>query len=61
MTKMNSSLSRKVFLVINYFIITLMALICILPFLNLLAISFSAKEAVIANEVTFWPIGFSLR
>jgi putative aldouronate transport system permease protein len=38
-----------------------MALICILPFLNLLAISFSAKEAVIANEVTFWPIGFSLR
>ena len=61
MTKMKSSLSRKVFLVINYFIITLMALICVLPFLNLLAISFSAKEAVIANEVTFWPIGFSLR
>ncbi len=61
MTKMKTSWSRKLFLVINYFIITFMALICVLPFINLLAISFSAKEAVIANKVTFWPVGFSLR
>lgn len=60
MIKMKISWSRKVFLVINYIILTIMALVCVLPFVNLLAISFSAKEAVIANEVTFWPIDFSL-
>lgn len=60
MTKMKSSWSRKVFLVINYIVLTLLGLICILPFINLLAISFSAKEAVIANEVIFWPVGFSV-
>lgn len=56
----NLSLSRKVFLVFNYTILTILALICILPFLNLLAISFSSKEAVVANEVAFFPIGFNL-
>lgn len=60
MTKMKTSWSRKVFLVVNYFVLTLLALLCVLPFLNLLAISFSSKEAVIANEVTFWPIDFSV-
>jgi putative aldouronate transport system permease protein len=60
MTKLKTSWSRKVFLTINYILLTLLALICILPFVNLLAISFSAKEAVIANKVTFWPVGFSV-
>ncbi len=60
MTKMQTSLSRKIFLVINYILITSLALICVLPFINLLAISFSSKGAVIANEVTFWPVGFNL-
>jgi putative aldouronate transport system permease protein len=35
------------------------ALICVIPFINLLAISFSDKIAVTANRVTFWPIGFT--
>lgn len=60
MTNMKTSISRKLFLVINYIILTILALVCILPFVNLLAISFSAKSAVIANEVTFWPVGFSV-
>ncbi len=60
MTNMKTSLSRKIFLVVNYIILTVLALICILPFVNLLAISFSAKSAVIANEVTLWPVGFSV-
>lgn len=60
MMKMKTSWSRKLFLIINYLLLTILALICILPFVNLLAISFSAKEAVIANKVTFWPVGFSV-
>ena len=34
-------------------------MICIMPFINLLAVSFSTKEAVIANRVTFWPVGLN--
>ncbi len=59
MSKSKSSPSRKVFLVINYIILTFLGLICVLPFINLLAISFSNKTAVAANAVTFWPIGFN--
>ncbi len=59
MAKSKSSPSRKVFLVINYIVLTFLGLICVLPFINLLAISFSNKTAVAANAVTFWPIGFN--
>lgn len=59
MSKSKSSSSRKVFLVINYIVLTFLGLICVLPFINLLAISFSNKTAVAANAVTFWPIGFN--
>lgn len=59
MSKSKSSPSRKIFLVINYIVLTFLGLICVLPFINLLAISFSNKTAVAANAVTFWPIGFN--
>lgn len=54
-----SSVSRKVFVVINFTVLTLISLLCILPFINLLALSFSSKGAVAANQVTFWPVDFN--
>lgn len=59
MAKSKTSPSRKLFLVINYILLTLISLICVLPFINLLAISFSSKTAVVANQVSFWPIDFN--
>lgn len=59
MAKTKSSPSRKVFLVINYIVLTVISLTCILPFINLLAVSFSDKTSVAANAVTFWPVGFN--
>lgn len=59
MAKSKTSLSRKLFLVINYILLTLISLICVLPFINLLAISFSSKTAVVANQVSFWPVDFN--
>lgn len=59
MAKTKSSPSRKIFLVINYIVLTVISLTCILPFINLLAVSFSDKTAVAANAVTFWPVGFN--
>lgn len=35
-------------------------LTCILPFVNLLAISFSDGTAVMAGKVSFWPVDFTL-
>ncbi|MBB6732098.1 carbohydrate ABC transporter permease [Cohnella zeiphila] len=54
-----TSTSRKVFLAVNAALLTLVSLICIAPFINLLAVSFSDKTAVAAGEVTFLPVGFT--
>ena len=50
------SLSRRVFVLLNTIFLTGTALICIAPFANLLAISFSNKLAVASGEVLFWPV-----
>jgi putative aldouronate transport system permease protein len=54
-----ASLSRKAFLAINFIVLSILALLCVLPFVNLLAISFSSKEAVTSGKVGFLPIGFT--
>lgn len=54
-----TSFSRKVFVVCNFIVLTALSLICILPFINLLAVSFSNKVAVAGNQVSFWPVGFN--
>ncbi|MBP1988420.1 carbohydrate ABC transporter permease [Paenibacillus eucommiae] len=51
--------SRKVFEVINYCLFTLFSLSIILPFINVLAVSFSDYRAVAAGKVGFWPVGFN--
>ena len=57
--RVKKSVPRIIFLIINFVYLTIMALICILPFINLLAISFSDKIPVMANRVTFWPVKFT--
>ncbi|HIS75228.1 MAG TPA: carbohydrate ABC transporter permease [Candidatus Merdivicinus excrementipullorum] len=52
--------ARRVFMVCNYVILTITAACCLLPFINLLAVSFSESSAVAAGDVTFWPVGFTL-
>ena len=55
------SRSRRVFLILNVIFLILTALTCLFPFVNLLAISFSSKLAVVAGKVTFWPIDFTTK
>ncbi|WP_235946615.1 carbohydrate ABC transporter permease [Paenibacillus glycinis] len=50
---------RKIFLVCNMAFLLIVALLCLAPFINLLAVSFSDKTAVAAGEVTFFPVGFT--
>jgi putative aldouronate transport system permease protein len=52
--------SRKFFNVINYVILTATGIVCLVPFINLFAISFSDSGAVSAGRVVFWPVNFTL-
>ena len=56
---MFSSPSQRVFNVINHIILIGTGLICLIPFINLLAISFSDSGAVASGKVAFWPVGFN--
>jgi putative aldouronate transport system permease protein len=55
----NDSIPRKIFLVCNTIFILIVAFVCVAPFINLLAVSFSDKVAVAAGDVTFLPVGFT--
>jgi len=44
----------------NYIFIAIISLSCLLPFIHLLAVSFSSNVAVVTNQVSFWPVGFNL-
>ncbi|MEC0126991.1 carbohydrate ABC transporter permease [Paenibacillus pabuli] len=57
----DKSIGRRVFHIMNYTILLLISLLCILPFINLLAVSFSSSAAVSAGSVTFWPIEFTTK
>jgi len=57
--RMKTSAARRVFVVCNTVLLLVVAVICIAPFVNLLAISFSDKVSVAAGDVTFYPIGFT--
>ncbi len=54
------SKGRLVFEIFNYIILISAALTCLLPFVNLLAVSLSNRSAVAAGEVLFWPVDLDL-
>ncbi len=58
--KQYKSKGRTVFLIFNYFFLASTALVCVLPFAHLLAVSFSSSSAVSAGRVGFWPAEFTL-
>lgn len=53
---MKTSKSRKLFLVLNATFLIIFAIICIVPFLNLLAISLSSSSSVDAGLVGLIPV-----
>ncbi|WP_240633249.1 carbohydrate ABC transporter permease [Paenibacillus montanisoli] len=52
--------SRKLFLVANYLLLTGLSLTMLLPFLNVIAQSFSGAAAIDRGDVMFWPVDFTL-
>lgn len=49
-----------VFDIVIYLVMILALLLWIVPFLYMIALSFSDARAILNNRVSFWPIGFNL-
>ena len=58
-THIKLSVSRKVFLAADYLFLTCSALLCLLPLINVLAVSLSSSNAAAAGYVKLWPVEFT--
>lgn len=52
--------TNKTFSFFNYLFLSFLGLLCLLPFLHILAVSFSSNTYVAAGKVTFMPLEFTL-
>lgn len=52
--------AQRVFMVFNYAILITASLLCLLPFIHMLAVSLSASAPVSAKKVFLWPVDFTL-
>ncbi|SDD63950.1 putative aldouronate transport system permease protein [Paenibacillus sp. UNCCL117] len=57
---MKVSLGEKIFYGVNYVVLSLAALTCILPLFHIVSLSLSSSEAITLGQVGLWPIEFSL-
>lgn len=57
---MRRTRGEKIFGFVNLAVLTLLMLMCLLPFINILAKSVSNGIAVSQGKVIFWPINFTL-
>ena len=53
------SKSRTAFNIFNVSVLIFLTLLCILPLMNVVAISLSRQDAVMAGQVLFWPVDFT--
>ena len=57
---MKPTKGQRIFAIFNYILLTLLALLCLLPMLNIVALSFSSRNMVNAGAVTFLPKEFTI-
>lgn len=58
--KIKNSTGRNIFLVVDVVIVSVLSILCLMPLINLLAFSFSSSQAIINNEVTLFPVDFTV-
>ncbi len=59
--RVNESAIDRVFMFFNNSALIIITLIILLPLIFIVSASFSSSEAVIAGEVSLWPVDFSLQ
>lgn len=50
---------RKLFVLINYLFLGLLAVLCLFPMIHVLALSLSSSAAAAGGEVKLWPVDFT--
>ncbi len=58
MTK--SSRSYRIFTLFNTLLLGILSVLCIVPFIHILAVSLSNQASTTANQVELWPIGLNI-
>ena len=58
--RMNTRIKEKTFDVCNYILMTVIVIICLIPFVYVISLSLSSTRAVLSREVFFWPVEFDL-
>lgn len=53
---LRASVGSRIFDVANYVILTIVALMCLLPFMHVFSLSLSSNAAAISQRVFFWPV-----
>ena len=61
MHKKKISKARALYLTLIYILVAFMAISCMVPIINLLAISFSSSQAIIENRVGLLPVEFTTK
>jgi putative aldouronate transport system permease protein len=54
------STGEKIFRICNNIFLIIVSITCLLPIINVLALSFSSSTAAFAGDVSLWPVGFTL-
>lgn len=55
----HKTIGYRWFTVTNTLLLTVISILCILPLVHVAAVSFSSSSAATANQVFFWPVGFT--
>jgi len=55
----NRSPGRKIFVAFNYTFLLFISVLCLMPIVHILALSFSSGSAAAAGQVTLWPVDFT--
>jgi putative aldouronate transport system permease protein len=58
---MKDTVGEKVFYAVNYVLLSLIGLSCLLPLIHIVAVSFSDQDAVASGFVSLWPIGLNFQ
>lgn len=61
MYSINNTKNRWVWMTIIYTVILIVTISCIVPIINLLAISFSSSQSIIENKVGLLPVDFTVK
>lgn len=56
---MKATFGEKIFYAVNYFVLLLLGLSCVLPLVHILALSFSDAHSIMSGHVGLWPVGWT--